>query len=1162
MQYSSFAFLKGTNDILFALASAAERNYPGDPNTTLIKLRMFGEACAHDIATRLNLEIPDKQVDLIRSLAQLRLDSTVIQALHQLRKHGNEAVHAMHDDLNDAEMMLRIGWKVAVWYYRFATRNPDFSPQPFRLPENHDDNFWQGQVDSMRAQLQAAERRNSETSEALAEKQHQITALQGQLSVLESQQQETEQQTQARVQAVEEQAAVYRTELASISDTERKQRLAQWQSNSHRKLELSEEETRYIIDRQLREAGWEADSKALHYNKGTLPQPNRNMAIAEWPTADGGKADYVLFIGLEPVAIVEAKKQSIDVRDALNQAADYSIHFDHSHLAARLAIQDSRLAAEQGADYRPGWPTDDSTARYKIPFIYSANGREFQRQLLTKSGIWHRDVRNAQNQANALPQWHTPQELLDKLERNTQQADQQLTSTKPTEMGLRYYQQDAVSAVEQAIVRGQRDILLAMATGTGKTRTAIALMYRLIDAQRFNRILFLVDRRSLGEQALSSFAETRINDQAFGEIFGIDDLSERFPASATRVHVATVQSLVKRTLQSDEFMPVQRYDCIIIDEAHRGYTLDKEQTEGEMVFRNLSDYVSAYRRILDHFDATKIALTATPALHTGEIFGEPVYRYTYRQAVVDGYLNDQEPPITITTQLTADGIHYDAESNVERLSPQGELLADTLKDEQDFEVADFNRSIIVTGFNQAVCQELTNYLNPTGKQKTLIFCVNNEHADMVVELLQKEFRIKYPQLAHDAIQKITGTSEKNAKKLQDRINAYSKEDYSPNIAVTVDLLTTGIDVPSICNLVFLRKVRSRILYEQMKGRATRLCPEVGKTSFRIFDPVQLYKTLQDVDTMRPVVVRPKVDIQTLIDELTDHQSHQITEADGRSFAEHSLEQLCVKLQRVAGQAEHNRLHNPELDNEVKQLDNSIENQLDCSLSQLPAQLRKGGARQAGELLSQMPQLAGRLDQLKQSINNLRDLPIFADLPDKVINVERNYGEYNNAEDFLDAFDRLVKQGTNQHIALDTVVNRPRDLTRTALIELQEWFDRQHFDESTLRVAWHETRNQDIAARLVGHIRRAALGDALIPFEQRVDNALAKLLASNDWTPGQTRWLERLTKTLKESVAIDDNTFRTGNYKRQGGRRALEKAFPEQLDDILARFNEYIWEEPA
>jgi len=1161
MQSSSFAFLKGVNDILFSLAQAAERNYPGDPNTTLIKLRMFGEACAHDIATRLNLDIPEKQVDLIRALAQLRLDSTVIQALHQLRRQGNEAVHGMHDDLNDAEMTLRISWRVAVWYYRFATRNQNFSPEPFQLPENRDDQFWQHKVANLKSQLQAAEQRNNETSDALSEKQRQLTALQGQISVLESQQKETEQQTQARIQAVEEQAATYRTELASISDTERKQRLEQWQSNSRRKLELSEEETRYIIDRQLRDAGWETDSKALRYSKGTLPQPNRNIAIAEWPTADGGKADYVLFIGLEPVAIVEAKKQSIDVRDALNQAADYSVNFDHSHLAEHLAAQDTQQAAEPGADYRPGWPASDSEKRYKIPFIYAANGREFQRQLLTKSGIWHRDVRSHQNQANALSQWHTPQELLDKLERNTQRADKQLAASKPTEMDLRYYQQDAVKAVERAIADGQREILLAMATGNGKTRTAIALMYRLIDAQRFNRILFLVDRRSLGEQALDAFGDTRINDQTFSEIFGVDDLSERFPASATRVHVATVQSLVKRTLQSDEFMPVQRYDCIIIDEAHRGYTLDKEQSEGEMVFRELSDYISAYRRILDHFDATKIALTATPALHTGQIFGEPVYRYTYRQAVMDGYLIDQEPPITITTALTADGVHFEAQSNIERLSPQGELLADTLEDEQDFDVADFNRSIIVTGFNQAICQELTNYLDPTGHQKTLIFCVNNDHADMVVELLQQEFRIKHPQLEHDAIQKITGTSEKNPKKLQDRINAFSKERL-PNIVVTVDLLTTGIDVPAICNLVFLRKVRSRILYEQMKGRATRLSPEVGKTSFRIFDPVQLYKTLQNVDTMRPVVVRPQVSIQTLIDELTDHQSHQITEADGRSFAEHSLEQLCVKLQRVAGLAEHNRLRNPELDAELKQLDTSIQSQFDCTFSQLPKQLRSGGAQQSGEMLAKMPQLAGRVDQLKQSINNLRELPIFADLDDRVINVERNYGEYNNAEDFLDAFDRLVKQGDNQHMALETVINRPRDLTRTALLELQEWFDRQHFDESTLRVAWRETRNQDIAARLIGHIRRAALGDALIPFEQRVDNALAKLLASNGWTPGQQTWLERLAKTLKEKVAIDDSTFRTGNYKRRGGRRALEKAFPDQLDDILARFNEYIWEEPA
>lgn len=167
------------------------------------------------------------------------------------------------------------------------------------------------------------------------------------------------------------------------------------------------------------------------------------------------------------------------------------------------------------------------------------------------------------------------------------------------------------------------------------------MMFRLIQSQRFKRILFLVDRRSLGEQALGAFEDTRINGDTFNSIFDIKGLTDKFPEDSTKIHVATVQSLVKRTLQSDEPMPVARYDCIVVDEAHRGYILDKEQTEGELQFRSQLDYVSAYRRILDHFDAVKIALTATPALHTVQIFGEPVYRYTYRTAVIDGFLIDQ-----------------------------------------------------------------------------------------------------------------------------------------------------------------------------------------------------------------------------------------------------------------------------------------------------------------------------------------------------------------------------------------------------------------------------------------------------------------------------------------------------------------------------------------
>lgn len=480
-----------------------------------------------------------------------------------------------------------------------------------------------------------------------------------------------------------------------------------------------------------------------------------------------------------------------------------------------------------------------------------------------------------------------------------------------------------------------------MATGTGKTRTAIALMFRLIQSQRFKRVLFLVDRRSLGEQALGSFEDTRINGDTFNSIFDIKGLTDKFPEDSTKIHVATVQSLVKRTLQSDEPMPVGRYDCIVVDEAHRGYILDKEQTEGELQFRSQLDYISAYRRILDHFDALKIALTATPALHTVDIFGEPVYRYTYRTAVIDGYLIDQDPPIQIVTRNAQDGVYLSEGEQVERLNTQGELINDTLADDQDFEVADFNRGLVIPAFNRAVCGELTKYLDPTGQQKTLVFCVTNAHADMVVDELRTAFKKKYPQLEHDAIIKITGDADKDAKKVQSMIVRFNKERL-PNIVVTVDLLTTGVDIPSICNIVFLRKVKSRILYEQMKGRATRLCPSVGKTSFKIFDCVDIYSSLESVDTMRPVVVRPQVELQTLVNEITDSETYKTIEADGRSFAEHSHEQLVAKLQRIIGLATYNRDRSEAVDKQVRRLDELCMDAAGVNFGGLASRLREKG----------------------------------------------------------------------------------------------------------------------------------------------------------------------------------------------------------------------------
>ncbi|WP_208443426.1 type I restriction-modification system endonuclease [Pantoea agglomerans] len=1169
MTKSSFEFLKGVNDFTYTIACAAENNYPDDPNTTLVKMRMFGEATAKHLGLLLGIPACENQHDLLRELGKIAfVDDTILSVFHKLRRIGNQAVHEYHNDLDDAQMCLRLGFRLGVWYYRLVTKNYDFAVPVFTLPERGE-NLYHQEVLTLKHQLEQQAREKAQSQSELAAQQQKLIRLNGYIAILEGKQQETEAQTRARLAALEAQLAEKNAELAKQTEQERKAYQKEITDQAiKRTLDLSEEESRFLIDAQLRKAGWQADSKALRFSEGARPEPDVNKAIAEWPTGKDetgkqGFADYVLFVGLKPIAVVEAKRKNIDVPAKLNESYRYSKYFDNAFFRDTLLEEYAPDDVHEAVPlYEISWQDTSGEQRFKIPFCYSTNGREYRAAMKTKSGIWYRDVRHTTNMSKALPEWHRPEELSDMLGSDAHIQNQWFADNPGmSELGLRYYQEDAVRAVETAIVNGQQEILLAMATGTGKTRTAIALMFRLIQSQRFKRILFLVDRRSLGEQALGAFDDTRINGDTFNSIFDIKGLTDKFPEDSTKIHVATVQSLVKRTLQSDEPMPVGRYDCIVVDEAHRGYILDKEQTEGELQFRSQLDYVSAYRRILDHFDAVKVALTATPALHTVQIFGDPVYRYTYRTAVIDGYLIDQDPPIQITTRNAQDGVYLAQGEQVERISSQGEVINDTLEDEQDFEVADFNRNLIIPAFNRAVCNELTNYLDPTGLQKTLVFCVTNAHADMVVEELRTAFKKNYPQLEHDAIIKITGDADKDARKVQTMITRFNKERL-PNIVVTVDLLTTGVDIPSICNIVFLRKVRSRILYEQMKGRATRLCPAVAKTSFKIFDCVDIYSSLESVDTMRPVVVRPQVELQTLVNEITDSETYKTIEVDGRSFAEHSHEQLVAKLQRIIGLATFNRDRSETVDKQVRRLDELCKDAAGVNFNGFASCLRDKGAHWSAEVFNKLPGFISRLEKLKADINNLNDAPIFLDIDDEVVSVKSLYGDYDTPQDFLEAFDSLVQRSPNAQPALQAVINRPRDLTRKGLVELQEWFDRQHFEESTLRKAWKETRNQDIAARLIGHIRRAAVGDALKPFDERVDHALERIKGENDWNSEQLTWLDRLATALKEKVVLDDDVFKTGNFHRRGGKTMLQKTFDDDLDNLLDKFSDYIWDEPA
>ncbi len=1062
---SNFAHLQEHDEQLLRLGMLAERYFPDDPNTSLLKLRQLAELLAQLVATKVGLyQSPEEsQYDLLRRLQdQGILPREIAQLFGEVRRAGNAASHAMVGDHRAALAALKITWQLGLWFHR-TFRNPSFTSGPFIPPQAPPDESadLHAELTRLSQALEQGLAAHQDTAQRLDAAEAMLREAQDEQTFWEQMASEAE----AAKAALEQRLAAQQAETAA-QPRETVTAFVAAANTAAAALHLDEIETRKLIDQQLRQAGWTADSATLIYSQGARPEPHKNLAIAEWPT-HSGPADYVLFVGLTPVAVVEAKRQNIDVSAALQQAKRYSRGF--------MPSPETVLHAEN-------WGTDGA---YRIPFAFSSNGRPFLRQLSTRSGIWFGDLRRAENLGHALDGWYTPEGLTALLRRDEDRAHEQLRH-EPFAYGfsLRPYQQAAIQAAEAAIAGGQRAMLLAMATGTGKTKTCIALIYRLLKAKRFRRVLFLVDRSALGEQAANAFKDTRMESlQTFADIFGIKELDEPKPDTDTAVHIATVQGMVQRALypSEDEAPPaVDQYDCIVVDECHRGYLLDRELSDTELSFRSYDDYISKYRRVLDYFDAVKIGLTATPALHTTQIFGAPIFTYSYREAVIDGFLVDHEPPVQINTALSTSGIVWRVGEEVEVYhAGHNQLDLFTTPDEIKLDVEDFNRKVITESFNRVVCEFLAQELDPSSRQKTLIFCVNDAHADLVVHLLKQAFEQHYGSIDDDAVIKITGAADKPLH----LIRRY-KNERQPNVAVTVDLLTTGVDVPEICNLVFLRGVNSRILFDQMLGRATRRCDAIGKETFRIFDAVQIYEALQGMTAMQPVVVNPAITFTQLARELVQVASE----------AERALvrDQFVAKLQR-----------------KKRHLSEATARDFETCAGMSPEafieQLKTMPLADIAAWFSQNPDLGDILD--RQGEGHVE--PVFVSHhDDRLLGTERGYGQARRPEDYLQEFSDFLRTRGNAIPALVTVLTRPRELTRKQLRELALELDRAGFSEASLSTAWREMTNQDIAARIVGYIRQAAIGDPLVPYDQRVDSALQKILASRHWTMPQRQWLQK------------------------------------------------------
>lgn len=571
------------------------------------------------------------------------------------------------------------------------------------------------------------------------------------------------------------------------------------------------------IDKELKAAGWFIIPCTEEMNITSLT----NHAVEEFQT-NNGPADYALFVNGKLLGVVEAKKLEVGAANVLEQAKRYS----------------------KGAKNTIGeWN------HYHVPFLYSSNGEL----------IYYLDVRDNKNISRQIYGFHTPEAIETSFNSNKDSAFRWLKKNPINTPGLRPYQKEAIEAFENNLEAGKRQMLLAMATGTGKTFTTVNLVYRMLASGYAKRILFLVDRKSLAVQAVTAFAsfdtprnlkfkdEYKMYSQRFkkgdfeGEPYDPKELPNAYltnpDGTKTFLYVCTIQRMAinlygkagafgedeESADEEDEriSIPSHAFDLIIADECHRGYT-SKES--------------NVWRNVLNHFDAVKLGLTATPASHTVAYFGKPVFNYPLQQAIEEGFLVDYDA-VAINSEVLMNGAFLKEGEQVGMIDTEtGRELIDQLEDEREFTSTEIEQKITAPDTNQKIIEELKKYTDEweqrTGRfPKTLIFASNDiamiSHADRLVNICKSVFN-----RGDDFVAKITGspTVDRPLKKIKEFRNRPN-----PKIVVTVDMLSTGVDIPSLEFIVFLRPVKSRILWEQMLGRGTRKCDDIGKTHFVLFD---------------------------------------------------------------------------------------------------------------------------------------------------------------------------------------------------------------------------------------------------------------------------------------------------------------------------------------
>lgn len=908
-----------------------------------------------------------------------------------------------------------------------------------------------------------------------------------------------------------------------------------------------EHEARETIDRLLTQAGWAVcDPENAHISA------HRGVVIREFPLKQGhGFADYLLYVDGKAAGVIEAKRAGVTL--------------------SGVEIQSDK--------YRQGLSEDLPAWRRPLPFAYQSTGVET------------RFTNNLDPEPRARPvfAFHRPETLADWLappfdqtaddrasyetgNRSRQKAETFLSRLRDMppliEDGLWPAQIRAIQNLEESLRQNRPRALIQMATGSGKTFTAISFIYRLIRFAGARRVLFLVDRGNLGDQTLKEFQQyaSPYNNFKFTEEYIVQRLGSNTLDTTARVCICTIQRLYSmlkgRELPEDldeesadrlgglftrpepiEYnpaIPIETFDVIVTDECHRSiYNL--------------------WAQVLEYFDAYLIGLTATPSKQTFGFFHQNlVMEYNHEMAVADG-VNVNYDVYRIRTKITEAGSKVEAGYSVQIQERETRARRwEQLDDDFSYDPNQLDRDVVAPDQIRTIIRTFRDKLFTEifpGREwvpKTLIFAKDDAHAENIVEIVREEFG-----KGNDFAQKITYRT--TGRKPKDLINEF-RTSPMPRIAVTVDMIATGTDIKAVEVVMFMRAVKSRAFFEQMKGRGVRVIrpddlqsvtPDArAKDHFVIVDAVGVCE--QDKTDSRPMEQKPTVSFEKLLQAVAfgNTEDEVLSSLAGRlARMEHRLTPEDDKKIREASGGYG-----------VKDLAHRIVQSLDPDQSEIDK----------AEAVSPLhdPKLRELIADIKKKNNVVIDI-ISAD---KVLESAFSRDALDRARGMVRSFEQFIEDHKDEITALQVLYSRPyrRRLTFDAIRELAEAIEKPPYlwNESQLWNAYaaleksrvRGASGKRILTDLVSLVRFAMHQDnELVPFPERIETNFRAWLAGQEqggrkFTADQRRWLEMIRDHIAANLGIETEDFEYAPFAQHGGLGKVHQLFGDDLEPIITELN--------